>query len=62
MGKGDEEGEFWFWGRHQQEAEYTATCSASTTPERFPSREASGGHLQNQHGKEATGAPPRKQE
>ena len=50
------------WGRDQQEAEYAVASSSSASSERVPSREARGGHLQNQHGKEAQGAPPRKQE
>ena len=62
LGEGQEEGEIWLWGGHQQEAECAASSSASTAPKRVPSREAPGGHLHDKHGKEAPGATPRKQE
>ena len=62
LGKGQEEGEIWLRGGHQQEAECAASSSASTAPKRVPSREAPGGHLQDKHGKEAPGATPPKQE
>ena len=62
LGKGEEEGEIWVWRGHQQEAEHIATPTSSPTSERVSSRKARGGHLQDKHGKEAEGAPPRKQE
>ena len=62
MGEGKAEGEIWVRGGNQQEAEYAATSSASTTPERVPSREERGDHLQDKHGKEAQGVSQRKQE
>ena len=62
LGKGQEEGEIWVWGRHQQEAEHAATPTAVTTSTRVPSSEARGAHLQDKHGKEAQGETSRKQE
>ena len=53
---------FGVWRRDQQEAEYAVAYSSSASSERVPSREARGCHLQDQHGKEVQGAPPRKQE
>ena len=40
LGKGQEEGEIWVWGRHQQEAEHAATPTAATTSARVPPSEA----------------------
>ena len=53
LGKGEEEGEIWVWGRHQQETEHATPSTAATTSTRVPPRKARGDHLQDKHGKEA---------
>ena len=50
------------WRRDQQEAEYAVASSSSASNVRVLSREARGGHLQDQQGKKVQGTPPRKQE
>ena len=62
LGKGQAEGKFRVWGRHQQEIEHAASPTDVTTSARVLSRKARWGHLQDKHGKKAQGETLRKQE
>ena len=62
LGKGEEEGQIWVWGRHQQEAEHAASTASTPSSKRVSSSQAGGGPLQDKHGKEAQGVSQRKQE
>ena len=62
LGKSQEEGEIWVWGRHKQEAEQATTSTSTPSSKRVSPREARRAHLQDKHGKEAEGETSRKQE
>ena len=62
MGEGEEEGQIWARGGHQQEAQHAASSSSTLSSKRVSSREAHGDHLQDKHGKEAQRETSQKQE